>query len=87
MHAAILCDALPIQAAHLPANLGARQLRTTLRAVTAPMTLRDMEMQAIHDALDRHAGNKSKAADELGVSLKTLYNKLNQAAAQEQSAA
>jgi two-component system NtrC family response regulator len=51
------------------------------------MTLRDMEMQAIHDALDRHAGNKSKAAEELGVSLKTLYNKLNQAAAQEQSAA
>jgi two-component system NtrC family response regulator len=86
-HAAILCDALPIQAEHLPASLGARQLRTTLRAISAPMTLRDMEMQAIHDALDRHSGNKSKAAEELGVSLKTLYNKLNQAAAQEQSAA
>ncbi len=86
-HAAILCDSLPIQAEHLPANFGARQLRTTLRAVSAPMSLRDLEMQAIHDALDRHAGNKSKAAEELGVSLKTLYNKLNQAAAQEQSAA
>jgi two-component system NtrC family response regulator len=86
-HAAILCDTLPIQAEHLPANFGARQLRPTLRAISMPMTLREMEMRAIEDALDRHAGNKSKAAEELGVSLKTLYNKLNQAAAQEQSAA
>ena len=38
-------------------------------------------MQAIHDALDRHNGNKPKAAEELGISLKTLYNKLNQTAA------
>ncbi len=41
-------------------------------------------MQAIHEALDRHDGNKPKAAEELGISLKTLYNKLNQAAAMEQ---
>jgi two-component system NtrC family response regulator len=86
-HAAILCDALPIQVEHLPANLGQRQLRSMLRTVGVPMTLRDLEVQAIHDAMDRHGGNKVKAAEDLGVSLKTLYNKLNQAAAQEQSAA
>ncbi len=86
-HAAILCDALPILPEHLPANLGSRQLRTTPRTVSIPMTLRDLEIQAIHEAVDRHGGNKVKAAEELGVSLKTLYNKLNQAAAQEQSAA
>jgi two-component system NtrC family response regulator len=85
-HAAILCDALPIAAEHLPANFGARQLRTTLRAISAPQTLREIEMQAIHDALERHGGNKAKAADDLGVSLKTLYNRLNQAASLEQSA-
>ena len=41
-------------------------------------TLRDLEMMAIEAALQRHSGNKSKAAEELGISLKTLYNKLNQ---------
>ena len=40
-------------------------------------TLRDLEMKAIESALHRHSGNKSKAAEELGISLKTLYNKLN----------
>ena len=40
-------------------------------------TLRDMEMRAIESALHRHDGNKAKAAEELGISLKTLYNKLN----------
>ena len=44
------------------------------------LNLRDLEIQAIHEALERHRGNKPKAAAELGVSLKTLYNKLNQAA-------
>jgi two-component system NtrC family response regulator len=40
-------------------------------------TLRDLEMKAIEAALQRHGGSKSKAAEELGISLKTLYNKLN----------
>jgi len=41
-------------------------------------TLRHLEMKAIDSAMQRHGGNKSKAAEELGISLKTLYNKLNQ---------
>ncbi len=43
-----------------------------------PTTLRDLEMKAIESAMTRHDGNKTKAAEELGISLKTLYNKLNQ---------
>ena len=50
------------------------------------MTLRELEMEAIQDALERHAGNKPKAADQLGISLKTLYNKLNQTGTLEKSA-
>jgi transcriptional regulator with PAS, ATPase and Fis domain len=35
-------------------------------------------MDVIHQVLDKHAGDKPKAAHELGIALKTLYNKLNQ---------
>jgi DNA-binding NtrC family response regulator len=41
-------------------------------------TLREMEMEAILEGLDRNHGNKPKTAEELGISLKTLYNKLHQ---------
>ena len=57
-----------------------------LPKLVRPMSLRDLEMQAIHDALDRHDGSKPDAAEELGISLKTLYNKLNQAAELKESA-
>lgn len=85
-HAMILCDEGPIAPEHLPARFVAQ---ATLRPAfkTAPgQSLREIEMQAIYDALERHDGNKPRAADELGISLKTLYNKLNQATAVEKSA-
>ncbi|MBN2021598.1 MAG: sigma-54-dependent Fis family transcriptional regulator [Pirellulales bacterium] len=84
-HALILCDEGPILPEHLPSRFASRRLRRT-EGPAAGQTLREMEMQAIQDALDRHAGNKPKAAEELGISLKTLYNKLNQAAELSKSA-
>lgn len=36
-----------------------------------------MEQRAIEESLTRHAGNKVLAASELGISLKSLYNKLH----------
>ena len=42
------------------------------------LTLRDVEMQFIQSVLEKHGGNKPLAAKELGISLKTLYNKINQ---------
>jgi DNA-binding NtrC family response regulator len=42
------------------------------------LTLRDVEMQFIQSVLEKHNGNKPAAAKELGISLKTLYNKINQ---------
>ncbi len=43
-----------------------------------PESLRDLEMRAILEGLARNHGNKAKTAEELGISLKTLYNKLHQ---------
>ena len=78
-HASILCDTLPIGKDDLPLNFD-RAGATIAKFETGGLSLRDIEMQAIHTALDRHNGNKTAAAQELGVSLKTLYNKLNQEA-------
>ncbi len=41
-------------------------------------TLRDVEMKYIQTILEKHNGNKPAASRELGISLKTLYNKINQ---------
>jgi DNA-binding NtrC family response regulator len=41
-------------------------------------TLRDIEMSYIQVVLEKHNGNKPAASKELGISLKTLYNKINQ---------
>lgn len=93
-HALILCDELPITPEHLPRRFGAAtgsggpapasrgpgaDLSAPPCRALGPCRLRDLEMQAIHEALRRHNGNKPRAAEELGISLKTLYNKLNQA--------
>jgi two-component system NtrC family response regulator len=83
-HATILCDKPPILPEHLPRRFDSRKLIGAASSASGgakglgPIALRDLEMQAIYEALDRHEGNKPKAADELGISLKTLYNKLNQ---------
>ncbi len=85
-HAAILAEAPPIRPEHLPSRFDSRRLRTTLTRFTPALTLRELEMQAIHQSLERQQGNKSRAAEELGISLKTLYNKLNQEAELDKSA-
>ena len=86
-HATILYNQPPIDLPHLPEHFGSRN-RTVLspQRTFGPVTLREIEMQAVHEALQRHQGNKTKAAEQLGVSLKTLYNKLNQLLTLEKSA-
>ncbi len=39
-------------------------------------TLRDMEREAIVEALHRHEGHRQRAADELGITRRTLLNKI-----------
>lgn len=84
-HASILCDELPVSDEHLPRHFSARQLHPQVKSI-GPMTLRELEMQAIYESLERNDSNKPSVAEELGISLKTLYNKLNQSADLQKSA-
>ncbi len=45
---------------------------------SSPKTLKEVEKEHILRVLEKHNGNKVTAATELGIVLKTLYNKLNQ---------
>jgi len=101
-HALILCDRLPIGVEHLPGRFLAAPGRAGIAGGSDPpgrvpagvrneasfvgLTLRELEMRAIYDALDHCGGNKSRAAEMLGISLKTLYNKLNQSSPLQKSA-
>jgi DNA-binding NtrC family response regulator len=80
-HAVILSDGSKLAVHDLPASVSRPRKG---KSVAAPhffgggKTLREIEMDVIHQVLDKHAGDKPKAAQELGIALKTLYNKLNQ---------
>ena len=86
--ATILAGNGPILPEHLPAQLPARNKPSP--SVASSMggphfqipegtpTLRDIEMKFIQTILEKHHGNKPAASRELGISLKTLYNKINQ---------
>ncbi len=85
-HAIILSDDGPITAADLPPHFMDHRLVGDATSNPGPETLRETEQRAIQDALERTGGNKSRAAEQLGISLKTLYNKLAAAEALEKSA-
>lgn len=87
-HATILCDEAPITADDLPQRFNARgvaSIKMSSRAMSG-LSLREIEMRAINESLERHHGNKPEVAEELGISLKTLYNKLNQQIALDKAA-
>ena len=80
-HATILCDCPPILPEHLPRHFGDKRAKREIKVACStanPLSLREMESLAVQEAIQRHQGNKPAAAEELGISLKTLYNKLNQ---------
>jgi two-component system NtrC family response regulator len=85
-YATILCGDGPITDSDLPQRFAARRLLTARHRQTRGLTLREIEIEAIHEAIERFGGNKPNAAEQLGISLKTLYNKLNQASALSKSA-
>ncbi len=88
-HAFILSGGQRILPEHLPNHIHGGISPATIgitsaagsRISAAPSTvrtLREIEMEHVQRVLEKHEGNKPAAAAELGISLKTLYNKLNQ---------
>jgi DNA-binding NtrC family response regulator len=61
-------------AGRTPAAIAMAQPEATASA--GPKTLEEVEMEYILRVLEKHRGNKPPAANELGIALKTLYNKL-----------
>lgn len=91
-HAVILSGGKPIAPEDLPRAVTRPGARPGGHAVKFSgggkvRTLREVEMEVILDTLEKHDGDKPKTASELGIALKTLYNKLNQYQAQHQSKA
>lgn len=72
-HAFVLCRSDTIEGRHLPGDLLQAVEPTT---PTAPQSLKDMERQAIQDALRNHAGNRTAAARQLDIDPSTLYRKM-----------
>lgn len=79
-HAVIMSAGKAMAVDDLPASIvgRARKAKGTFNRIDGAKTLREIEMDVIHQCLEKHQGDKPKVAQELGISLKTLYNKLNQ---------
>jgi DNA-binding NtrC family response regulator len=79
--AATLADAAEIRASDLPPRIRAAASPAATRVMEASrrnLSLRDVERSYILEVLRQHGGNKSRAAEILGLDRKTLYRKLDE---------
>ncbi len=81
-HAVILSDGKVIHAEDLPTSVGGRASQSESRPFLVTnfpraLTLDDIEQEVIQQTLDKYKGDKPAVAAELGIALKTLYNKIN----------
>jgi transcriptional regulator with PAS, ATPase and Fis domain len=74
-HAFVLCRSGLIKLPHLPPELRPVTPIDQLKRVKG-MTLQSVEVMMIRDALRRNQGNKTKAAQELGIDASTLFRKI-----------
>lgn len=94
-YAFIVSNGKPLQADHFPNHLRHHATVPMVPPVvavpgglySAAKTLRDLEMEHILKTLEKNKRNKPMTAQELGISLKTLYNKLNAHEEQQRRAA
>lgn len=73
-----ICEEAVIEPQYLPSALLRHQERRRTGDGQIPMSLRDMERQAIAQALHKTRGNMSSAARLLGIGRNTLYSKVRE---------
>ncbi len=74
----ILTDGQYIEASHLPEFTQEVKIeKVEAKPTYQELTLFDLEKKHIIDTLDHLSGNKTRAAKTLGITVKTLYNKLH----------
>src|SRR3954451_7442044 len=81
--AVIVCDSGMIETKHLPPGFGQAPLRTAANDPDAVRlgvgtTVEEAEKMLILKTLEATSNNKTRAAEILGISLKTLHNKLKE---------
>jgi len=81
--AVIVCDGPVIETRHLPPGFGHAPLRTSANDPDAVRlgvgtTVEEAEKMLIIKTLEATSNNKTRAAEILGISLKTLHNKLKE---------
>jgi DNA-binding NtrC family response regulator len=81
--AVIVCDSAVIETKHLPPGFGQTTIRTTAEDPDAVRlgvgtTVEEAEKLLILKTLEATNNNKTRAAEILGISLKTLHNKLKE---------
>lgn len=74
----ILADGEIIQSSDLPDTILSPECRFSMDEYDPSMTLYELEKRHIIKALNYFEGNKTQAANALGITIKTLYNKLHE---------
>jgi transcriptional regulator with PAS, ATPase and Fis domain len=75
-HAFVLCHGPQIEIEHLPKEF-ANKFKDGTKRISKPIgRLKETETSVIINALKRHGGNRSKAAQELGIDKSTLWRKI-----------
>jgi DNA-binding NtrC family response regulator len=80
--AVILCDGELIMREHLPPDMAGKSPERHTFRLPYGLSLDAVEREYILGSLQRNGNNKARTAEVLGVSEKTLYNKLNRYAAE-----
>ncbi len=75
--AVILCLGHQITVEDLPPELSGAMRSNPIASIKPGMTLSEIELAVLRGTLDANQGDKAKTAQDLGVSLRTIYRKLD----------